>query len=958
MGEKGCSLLIRNLSFETSPEKVRRIFEHFGKIRDVYLPLDHYTRRPRGFGFVEYYDPKYAKEALNILNNSKIDGKEIRIIIAQNRRKSPDTMKMYHHNGTDSRYRAPRHGSSRSSEYSSRHRSRRKSRHRSRRRSIRRSKHRATERNRIIHGRSRSIDKYRKRRNYRSSSSYLKSVSGTSGSESFSPSDARRRGVMKKKKSEKHSEKRRTKRETTESDSESGSSSSSSCSRSGSGRHIRRKHACRRGSTRHSLDGEAIEESFDGKSSVSCASGEYAEEKKKGKTCKKNYVSGKCRSNSNGQSCYEYAVERGKDRRNGSNNSRNSFLSNHVEGNEKETISLSPSPTGEYSNRNSFDIVRKKQNRDDKNGYRIAKNTLLKSSSPNSISYKNKMHSEYTSAEKSSNQNNKSPRGEVKSEKKQSDREKEVGSRISDMDTGPSVKRETKKNNDKDDYTSCTSPLDEYADGGSAIEDGEKTGDKNELACNTSLSNKLLGENDGEENDTKKDHLENPTSVEFKVDGLGKPDNDHDEATERETNLKNNHNNVEKFVKKAYSVECSAPSNEEGGETVEEGISYSSTNEKERSSYESVSSQTSVKRKEKKKRIHMREKLIKKREKREKRKHSSSRSDATSTSSDRYSCKEFRKNGRNDKKRKRRIRESPSDGSTSYRKSRRNGEDKRIKYVRVKLGRKKDTNGNKENKSSSRKKGSITDEGKGGEEKCMGTWSESDQSDEDSSAERSEEACRERSTRDDDEVNTGDYRSSCEERSNKRRYKSRGKRKDDQSSERNQSSEDENSRMGSSQASDEEYCNTKNKRVKKRREAKSYSNFSEKSHQLGRYRSKKIGIDRSTTYRNRKIKKRNISEDSYDSRTHSRSSSRSSANSKSTFSSSSQRKRSNKYHKKRSHKHGRNHKYKHKKKNKHKERGKGKKLDTSESLSIDCEESPIVRTRMQLSPNGLEAVPQ
>ncbi|SBT35381.1 RNA-binding protein, putative [Plasmodium ovale wallikeri] len=943
MGEKGCSLLIRNLSFETSPEKVRRIFEHFGKIRDVYLPLDHYTRRPRGFGFVEYYDPKYAKEALNILNNSKIDGKEIRIIIAQNRRKSPDTMKMYHHNGTDSRYRAPRHGSRRSSEHSSRqrsrHRSRRKSRHRSRRRSIRRSKHHATEKKRIIHGRSRSIDKHRKRRNYRSLSSYSRSVSGTSGSESLSPSDAKRRGGMKKKKSEKHSEKRRTKRETTESDSDSGSSSRSSRS----GRRIGRKHACRRGGTKHSLDGESIEESFDGKSSVSCASGEYAEEKKKGKTCKKNYVSDKSRSNSNGQSCYEHAVERSKDRRNGSNTSRNSYLSNHMEGNEKETISLSRSPTGEYSNRNSFDIVRKKQNGDDKKGHRIAKNTLLKSLSPNSISYKNKIHSEYTSAETNSNQNNKSPRGEVKNEKTQSDREKEVSRRISDVDTGPSVKRETKQNNGKDDYTNCSSPLDECADGGSVIEGGEKTGDKNELACNASLGNKLLRESsDGEENDEKKDHLENPTSVEFKVDCLGKPENDHDEATERETNLKNGHNHVDKFVKKTYSVECSAPSNEEGGETVEEGIAYSSTNEKERSSYESVSSQTSVKRKGKQKRIHVREKLIRKREKR---KHSSSKSDAASTSSDRYSCKEFRKNGRNDKKKKRRIRESPSDGSTGYRKSRRNGEDKRIKYVRVKLGRKKDTNGNKENESSSRKKGSIIDEGKESEEKCMGTGSESDQSDEDSSAERSEEASLERSTRDDDEVNTGDYRKSCEERSNKRRYKSRGKRKDDQSSERNRSGEDENSRMGSSQASDDMYCNTKNKRVKKRREEKSYSNFSEKSHQLGRYRSKKIGIDRSTTHRNRKKKKRNISEDSYDIRTHSRSSSRSSPNSKSTFSSSSRRKRSNKYHKKRSRKHGWNHKYKHEKKNKHKERGKGKELDTSESLSIDCGESPIVRTR-------------
>ncbi|SOV80199.1 RNA-binding protein, putative [Plasmodium reichenowi] len=96
MVDSGCSILIRNLNYDTSPDKVRKIFENVGKVKDVYLPLDHYTRKPRGFGFVEYFESKYAKEAINILNHSRIDGNEIRIIIAQNRRKSPDTMKFYH----------------------------------------------------------------------------------------------------------------------------------------------------------------------------------------------------------------------------------------------------------------------------------------------------------------------------------------------------------------------------------------------------------------------------------------------------------------------------------------------------------------------------------------------------------------------------------------------------------------------------------------------------------------------------------------------------------------------------------------------------------------------------------------------------------------------------------------------------------------------------------------------
>ena len=39
------SLLVRNLAHSTSDVDLRKIFERFGEIRDVYLPKDYYTRR-------------------------------------------------------------------------------------------------------------------------------------------------------------------------------------------------------------------------------------------------------------------------------------------------------------------------------------------------------------------------------------------------------------------------------------------------------------------------------------------------------------------------------------------------------------------------------------------------------------------------------------------------------------------------------------------------------------------------------------------------------------------------------------------------------------------------------------------------------------------------------------------------------------------------------------------------
>lgn len=55
------SVLAKNLSFDVSVGDIRRLFSKYGEIRDVYMPLDHYTRRPRGFAFVEFLEARDAR---------------------------------------------------------------------------------------------------------------------------------------------------------------------------------------------------------------------------------------------------------------------------------------------------------------------------------------------------------------------------------------------------------------------------------------------------------------------------------------------------------------------------------------------------------------------------------------------------------------------------------------------------------------------------------------------------------------------------------------------------------------------------------------------------------------------------------------------------------------------------------------------------------------------------------
>ncbi|OII73168.1 RRM domain-containing protein SC35-like splicing factor [Cryptosporidium ubiquitum] len=109
------SLLIRSLRFDTPTSLVRREFERFGAIRDVYLPLDYRSRRPRGFGFVEYVEEEDAKAALEKMDGAILDGVPINVTFAQEGRKSPESMRHREyesfHGGGGRRVSSHRYGS-------------------------------------------------------------------------------------------------------------------------------------------------------------------------------------------------------------------------------------------------------------------------------------------------------------------------------------------------------------------------------------------------------------------------------------------------------------------------------------------------------------------------------------------------------------------------------------------------------------------------------------------------------------------------------------------------------------------------------------------------------------------------------------------------------------------------------------------------------------------------------
>eukprot|EP00644_Phytophthora_capsici_P000038 jgi/Phyca11/99569/e_gw1.4.1190.1 len=94
MGDRGgISLLVRNISRRLRPEDIRKEFERYGEVRDVYIPKDFYTKEPKGFAFVEFRSEREADDARRNLDGVRIDGRDIRVVFAQERRKSTDQMR-------------------------------------------------------------------------------------------------------------------------------------------------------------------------------------------------------------------------------------------------------------------------------------------------------------------------------------------------------------------------------------------------------------------------------------------------------------------------------------------------------------------------------------------------------------------------------------------------------------------------------------------------------------------------------------------------------------------------------------------------------------------------------------------------------------------------------------------------------------------------------------------------
>nr|CAB3266587.1 serine/arginine-rich splicing factor 12 [Phallusia mammillata] len=92
-GRPSSSLFVRNIADSCRPEDLRREFIRFGPITDVYIPLDYYTRRARGFAYIQFEDTRDAEDALYAMDRKWICGRYIEVQFAAGDRKTPGQMR-------------------------------------------------------------------------------------------------------------------------------------------------------------------------------------------------------------------------------------------------------------------------------------------------------------------------------------------------------------------------------------------------------------------------------------------------------------------------------------------------------------------------------------------------------------------------------------------------------------------------------------------------------------------------------------------------------------------------------------------------------------------------------------------------------------------------------------------------------------------------------------------------
>src|SRR6266550_8974590 len=73
------NIFVGNLSFGTTEDTLRSMFESYGTVDRVNIVTDRDSGQPRGFGFIEMTNDAEGDRAINSINGRDVDGRALNV---------------------------------------------------------------------------------------------------------------------------------------------------------------------------------------------------------------------------------------------------------------------------------------------------------------------------------------------------------------------------------------------------------------------------------------------------------------------------------------------------------------------------------------------------------------------------------------------------------------------------------------------------------------------------------------------------------------------------------------------------------------------------------------------------------------------------------------------------------------------------------------------------------------
>jgi len=83
------NIYVGNLPYSVTDDELRTAFADFGEVTSANVIMDRMSGRSKGFGFVEMPNSSEAEEAINALNESALNGRNIKVNQARPREDRP-----------------------------------------------------------------------------------------------------------------------------------------------------------------------------------------------------------------------------------------------------------------------------------------------------------------------------------------------------------------------------------------------------------------------------------------------------------------------------------------------------------------------------------------------------------------------------------------------------------------------------------------------------------------------------------------------------------------------------------------------------------------------------------------------------------------------------------------------------------------------------------------------------